>query len=55
MNWMEYAEIQHRLGYIEGVINAGDVDPEIRGSIQEKLNRIDEAISCIYKRWEDKA
>ena len=54
MNGMEYAELQHCLGYIEGIINAGDIDPDLRDSIQEQLNGIDEAISCIYKRWEEK-
>ena len=52
MTGKEYGEIQHFMGFIEGVINAGEVGNQERDIIQDALNQMDEIITIIYGRWE---
>jgi len=52
MTGKEYGEIQHFMGFIEGVINAGEVGSQERDIIQDALNQMDEIITIIYGRWE---
>lgn len=54
MTGKEYGEIQHFMGFIEGVINAGEVESQERDMIQDALNQMDEIISIVYGRWEKK-
>ena len=54
MTGKEFGEIQHFMGFIEGVINAGEVGSQERDMIQDTLNQMDEIISIVYGRWEKK-
>lgn len=52
MTGKEYGEIQHFMGFIDGVIYAGEVGSQERDIIQDALNQMDEIITIIYGRWE---